>query len=60
MGHADGAAICGSTQCDKAGLIWLEPEERKAYTKGVRIFRIPNLATKLRASDYGFNPDPSP
>jgi hypothetical protein len=49
LGYPHSAAVCGSTGCTGAGLIWLEESERDAYQKGQRVFALPTHASKICA-----------
>lgn len=49
IGFPDTAAICGSVNCQNPGLIWLKREEKIAYDRGERFFRLPSGTIKVGA-----------
>jgi hypothetical protein len=48
VGYPDTAAICGLSGCERPGLVWLDEDEKAAYARGQRVFRVPNAAVKIR------------
>ncbi|MEM2941631.1 MAG: hypothetical protein QW304_08815 [Thermoproteota archaeon] len=48
LGYPNTAVICGLSNCENPGIVWLENHEYEEYKKGHRIFRIPSFATKIR------------
>ena len=50
LGYPETAAICGSPQCERPGLIWLTTEELAAYRAGQRVFRLATNTTKVSAA----------
>jgi hypothetical protein len=48
VGYPDTAAICGLSGCERPGLVWLDEDEKSAYARGQRVFRVPNAAVKIR------------
>jgi hypothetical protein len=50
IGYPDTAVVCGLVECREPGLVWLETQERASYRQGVRVFRIPSFAAKLRVN----------
>jgi len=51
LGYPATAAICGTQNCTKPGLIWLTEEELSEYNRGERYFRVKTFTVKVRASD---------
>jgi hypothetical protein len=51
LGYPVTAAICGTKNCIKPGLIWLTEEELSEYNRGERYFRVKTYTVKVRASD---------
>jgi hypothetical protein len=43
------AAVCGISGCARAGLIWLNESESRAYMAGQRVFGFNNASMKVRA-----------
>ena len=47
VGHPNSGLICGSTDCKKAGLVWLAAKEEKEYQQDrTDIFPVPDTKIK--------------
>ncbi len=49
IGGEDTALVCGTSSCERPGLIWLEADEARAHDHQQRIFRLNTTTTKVRA-----------
>jgi hypothetical protein len=49
VGYPDTALVCGSVQCERPALIWLERHEKQAFDTGERIFKAFTATMKVRA-----------
>jgi hypothetical protein len=48
VGYPETAAICGSTGCERPGLVWLDEREKAQYERGQRVFSVPSAAVKIK------------
>ena len=48
VGYPETAAICGRSECEESGLVWLTEDERHAYLDGQRIFGVNTNAVDIR------------
>ena len=53
VGYPNTSIICGLTGCHNPAVIWIEEEDVHEYNKGRRIFTVPTLSVKVKASDKG-------
>jgi len=51
VGYPDTAVICGLSNCDEPGLIWLDEGDLEEYYKGERVFTGSSNFTKVKAKD---------
>ena len=48
FGHPNGAILCSFQDCESAGLVWLDPAERRAFDAGQRVFHGPTKLVRFR------------
>jgi hypothetical protein len=48
VNHPDSGVVCGLIDCENAALIWLKPDEEKAYRRGQRVFEFATHSVKVR------------
>ena len=51
LGYPETGVICGSVGCEKPARVWLIPEEQARYQKGIRVFRLPTQAAKVKLTE---------
>ena len=50
FGYPTTALVCGFVTCLAPGLIWLEQDEKMAYDRGERVFKVFAGTMKVRAA----------
>lgn len=50
-GYPGTAATCGRKGCDEPACLWLDEQERRSHSRGIRIFSIRTNAARLRVGD---------
>ncbi len=48
IGYPNTSSICGRTNCENNGLIWLTQNELDLYNQGIRIFKYSNNNSKVK------------
>ena len=51
IGYPETGVICGSSECERPGKVWLIQEEQAQYQKGTRVFRLPTQAAKVKLTE---------
>lgn len=51
IGYPDTSSICGRTDCNQPGLIWLKTSEHNQHSGGQRIFSFATNVTKVKVQE---------